>query len=106
MFPYVEEGKTIKIGNKEWKINSKVDCLSYNVVYLLICKKDSCKEKFYIGETKNILKFLIDQHRGYINNENKTQQQRDHYNSPGHSVSDLSVTILEKVRKNYALYRK
>ena len=30
----------------------------------------------------------------------------DHYNSPGHSVSDLSVTILEKVKKNCELYRK
>ena len=50
MCPYEKEGKTIKIGKKEWKINSKVDCLSYNVVYILICKKNKCKEfVFYIG---------------------------------------------------------
>ena len=30
----------------------------------------------------------------------------DHYNSPDHSVSDLSVTILEKVKKNCQSYRK
>ena len=54
MCPYVTEGKTIKIGKKEWKINSKVNCVSYNLVYLLICKKDNCKENFDIGETKNI----------------------------------------------------
>ena len=105
MCPYVKEGKTVKIGNKEWKINSKVDCMSYNVVYLLVCKKDNCKEKYYIGETKNILKFRIDQHRGYINNEKNTATG-DHYNLPGHSVSDLTVTILEKVKKNCRLYRK
>ena len=29
-----------------------------------------------------------------------------HFNLPGHSVSDLTVTILEKVRYNTEAYRK
>ena len=29
-----------------------------------------------------------------------------HFNLPGHSVSDLTVTILEKVRYNNEAYRK
>ena len=104
--PYIQEGKKVKIGTKDWNINSKVNCRSYNVVYLLVCKKDNCKEKFYIGETKNMLKFRIDQHRGFVNNEKLDTASGAHFNLPGHSLSDLSVTILEKVKKNDISYQK
>ena len=67
-------------------------------IYLLICKTDNCKKKnIYIGETKNMLKFCVDQHRGYVNNEKLDTASGAHFNLPGHSLSDLSVTILEKV---------
>ena len=54
--PYVREGKRIKINGKEWKINQKLTCKSYNVVYAIFCQKENCKE-VYIGETKRLLKF-------------------------------------------------
>ena len=36
---YIEEGKSVKINDKEWKINKPYDCNSFNVVYANIGKK-------------------------------------------------------------------
>ena len=46
--PYVREGKGLRINEESWKINRKLDCNSYNIVYAIICKKDSCRQ-VYIG---------------------------------------------------------
>ena len=59
----------------------------------------------YIGETKRILKFRLADHRGYINNHDYTKATGEHFNSPGYSLSDLSITVLEKVRQKDDLYR-
>ena len=53
----------------------------------------------YIGETKRMLKFRLADHRGYINNPDETQATGKHFNSPGHSLADLSITVLEKLKK-------
>ena len=58
----------------------------------------------YIGETKQILKFRLADHRGYMNNGDDTATG-EHFNSPGHSISDLNITILQKVKKKDDLYR-
>ena len=54
---YIEEVKSVKINDKEWKINKPYDCNSYNVVYAVIGKKEQCK-KAYLGETKRMLTFV------------------------------------------------
>ena len=54
------------------------------------------KENFYIGETKNMLKSLVDEHKGYIVNKKLGKATGDHFNLPGHSINNLSVTILER----------
>ena len=60
----------------------------------------------YIGETKQIMKFWIADYRGYISSQDETKAKGQHFNSPGHSLSDLTITILEKVRSNDDLQRK
>jgi hypothetical protein len=105
MCPYVREGKTIKINGIEWKINQNLHCKSYNVVYALICKKENCRE-VYVGEPKRFLKFRVDDHRGYISNRKMNQASGEHFSLPGHSLADLSVTALERVKRNSILYRK
>ena len=60
----------------------------------------------YVGETKIILKYRFAEHRGYVNNSDESQATGEHFNSPGHSLSDMTITILEKVKLNDALYRK
>ena len=55
--PYILEGRNIKKNNGlTWRINRKVDCNSYNIVYLIECDKDKCKKR-YIGESKRSLKY-------------------------------------------------
>ena len=60
----------------------------------------------YVGETKRMLKFLLADHRGYLNNQDETQATGKHFNSPGHSLADLSITVLERAKKSDDLYRK
>ena len=59
----------------------------------------------YVGETRRILKFRFAEHRGYVNNQEDTPTG-EHFNSPGHSLADMTVTILEKVKSSDDLYRK
>jgi hypothetical protein len=71
---------------------------------MIECKKDECRLK-YIGEAKRMMKFRLTHHRGYIGNEDDTATGK-HFNSPGHSISDLSIPILEKVKRKGEIYRK
>ena len=71
---------------------------------MIECNKVECRLK-YIGETKWIMKFRLTEPRGYISNDDDTATGK-HFNSPGHSISDLSITILEKVKRKGEMYRK
>ena len=103
--PYIKEVKSLYINQKEWKINQNLNCEIFNCIYLIECKKDNCNSK-YVGETKRIMKFRFAEHRGYVNNKDESQATGEHFNLPGHSLSDMTITILEKVRSNDDLYRK
>ena len=59
----------------------------------------------YVGETKRILKFRFSEHRGYVNNNDDTAT-REHFNMPGHSLSNMTMTVLEKVKTSDDMYRK
>ena len=52
-----------------------------------------------------MLKFRLDDHHGYVNNHVDTATGSQ-FNQPGHSLADISVTVLEQVRKNNDSYRK
>ena len=55
--PYLKPGTQIKTSpNKYWNINKKVNCQSFNVVYLIERDKDNCRQQ-YVGETGRIFKF-------------------------------------------------
>ena len=42
--PYILEGKNTTIINTSTRqINRKLTCNSYNIIYILVCKKDNCK---------------------------------------------------------------
>ena len=41
-----------------------------------------------------------------MNNLDESQATGKHFNSPGHSLSDLTIVILEKVRSSDDMYRK
>jgi hypothetical protein len=102
--PYIREVKSLRVNNTEWKINQSLNGEISNCIYMIECKKDNCSMR-YIGETKRILKFRLADHRGYVNSGDDTATG-EHFNLPGHSLFDLSITILEQVMKKDDLYRK
>ena len=102
--PYIQEGKFVKInGETQWKINKRVNCETRNVIYMIECSE--CRIR-YIGETKRTLKERISDHRGYVTKEKLEQATGQHFNTPGHDLSKLKVTILEKVKTEDDSYRK
>jgi hypothetical protein len=52
------------------------------------------------------LKCCLADNRGYITNQDLTTPIGQHFNSPGHSLSDFSITIFENIRSQDHLYRK
>jgi hypothetical protein len=60
----------------------------------------------YVGKTKRIMRFWHADPRRFVTNQIEALATEHHFNSPGHSLSDLSITKLERVRSNHELYRK
>ena len=103
--PYILNKKSIKINGIDWKINQNLNCKSFNVVYAITCSKEKCNMT-YIGETKRILKFRLDDHRGYVNC-NIDCATGSHFTQPGHSLANMKIIALEQVKKsNNNPYRK
>ena len=72
---------------------------------MIECGLDKCGKR-YIGESVRQLKDRIGQHKGYIKNKVLSQPTGEHFNLPGHSLANMNVTILEKVKTSDTLYRK
>ena len=103
--PYVKEVKIVKDNNFTWNINNEVNCNTENVVYLIECDITNCKKR-YIRETYKKLRDRICEHLGYIRTKKTDKLTGDHFNKPGHSMANMTVTILEKVKSNEWQYRK
>ena len=84
------------------EINSNVDCNSENVIYLIFCRR--CPEQ-YIGETKRKFKDRMGEHRNYVRNQVLIKAAGLHFNKPGHQLSDMQVTVLEKIQNEYPHFR-
>ena len=102
---YIKEGTSLEINKSKWKINKAFNCKSYNVIYAIFCKKDNC-QKVYIGETKRMLHARVADHRGYVTNKVMDKSTGQHFNSPGHSLSDMEVTVIEQTKRKGTEYRK
>ena len=97
--PYIKEQKVIKFGEKKkWILNGNLTCMNSNVIYMI--------ESRYIGESGRPLLYRLAEHRGYIVNHMVDKPTGAHFTSPGHSLSDMKVIILEQVKIQDPLYRK
>ena len=103
--PFIREIKILKGDNFVWKLASPISCISKNLVYLIECEKERCRQK-YIGETERTLKDRVSEHVSYIRSKNITQATGFHFNLPGHSLSDMKVSGLELIRNPDSEYRK
>ena len=105
---YIKEGKYILGNNYEGTtfklcIGRPISCNSTNIVYLLECDKDYCKQK-YIGLTHQELRERIYQHVRYVRNKQLNRAPGEHFNRPGHGVENMKFTVLEKVKSSDPLY--
>ena len=103
--PYVLPGKqvTSSATNFKHEIESPVNCQTENLVYCINCNK--CKEQ-YVGESEKTLSIRFSQHRGYVNCNQLEKSTGEHFNQPGHKLSDMNVTVLEKVHSKDPFMRK
>ena len=103
--PFVKEGKYVKstATNYTVEVNRQVNCQTKNIVYCITCAKCNIQ---YIGESERTLQERFSEHRGYVVNEKVNKTTGEHYNSKGHKVSDMQITILEKIFSSDTAFRK
>jgi hypothetical protein len=78
----------------KFQIQSKLDCDSENVIYLISCKL--C-QKQYVGETKNRLRCRATRHLSDIRLEEDTHVA-EHFNLPDHLVTrDFEIMPIEQL---------
>ena len=100
--PFVKNSKEIHstTNNENFPINGSFDCQTTCVVYLITCQK--CKKQ-YVGQTGRQLKNRIQNHIYYTKQNKETTGS--HFNLPGHSQSNISVQVIEKVFPNTPNFR-
>ena len=103
--PYVKQQKSIKASktNVTVQLSRSHTCNDKNIVYIIECKK--CKQE-YIGETKNTLRERMLEHLGYVRREEIDKATGHHFNLPGHNMSDMSISVLERITSYDPQYRK
>mgnify|MGYP002630892968 CR=1 FL=1 len=84
-------------------LNAEVDCNSNNICYAISCTKARCGQQ-YIGQTGRSLRERFGQHANYV--DRNSEATGKHFNLPGHSKSDMRVTIIEKIHKRYVWTRE
>ena len=89
--------------NYKVDINVAADCETENSVYLLECAK--CLDQ-YVGTTQHPLKERFKQHKGYVTQNLQDKATGFHFNQPGHSTSDMRITIIEKVFSKDVILRE
>ena len=85
------------------EINKQVNCQSKNIVYCITC--DRCTVQ-YIGESERKLQERFSEHKGYALNAKLSKATGEHYSQKGHKISDMQVTILEKIFSTDPAFRK
>ena len=85
------------------EIKGDLNCQTAGIIYCITCKK--CMMQ-YIGTSKLTAQTRLSQHAGYIRNKNLNQPTGKHFNGRGHSLSDMSFVILEKVFSKDVLLRE
>ena len=103
--PYVKQGKEIKGHKFTWHLNRPLNCHTRNIIYMIECNLPKCKQK-YIGESERSLRDRVSEHVGYIKTNKIEKSTGAHFNLPGHSVANLTATIIEKVKSEDIFYRK
>ena len=103
--PFVVEGNIVKATatNATVELNAVVNCQTSTIIYCITCKK--CKQQ-YIGQSERSLQARFSEHRDYAKKRDFSKACGAHFSSKGHSVHDMSVSIIEKVHSPDELLRE
>ena len=95
--PFILQCKEVKssFNATSVKINTLVNCQTQNLVYVIFCKKENCKQ-IYIGKTERKLKERLAEHLNSVK-KNEKNVIGQHFNGPGHSLANLEITAIEKI---------
>ena len=61
---------------------------------------------YTLGETQRTLQERFYEQLGYVKNKHNNKVTGVHFNSKGHSQSDMDIRIVEKLHNNSILFRK
>ena len=102
---YIMVGDYVRSTASSYKhqITTKVTCFTSNIIYLITCRR--CLMQ-YVGESKRRLKDRLAEHQGYVRDKDLTKATGQHFNSRGHSIYDMQITILEHVQNADEVFRK
>ena len=98
--------------SRSYTINSRLDCNSRNVVYLISCEVCGLQ---YVGSTTTKFRLSFNNHKSRLRAHlrmSDADKETDniiykHFHSPGHhGLSDLNVQIIDKVNDKDALTTK
>ena len=98
---FISKGSTVRSTANNFKVdlNTAATCQS-NMIGCLKCVQQ------YISETNKTINQRFQQHKGYVNNKKLDKATRAHFNLPGHSVSDMRITMVEKIYNQDNFFRK
>ena len=99
--PMITPSRTITSKyNKTYKIMKHLDCQTSYTVYVITCRKCGLQ---YTGETTQTTNNRIRNHISTINTKKDTPVA-EHFNGRGHTINDVTVTIVDQeFRKNRRL---
>ena len=102
--PYIKEGSRFKsnFSDKSVVLTQHLTCEEKNCIYLIQCKK--CKQQ-YIGECKDFY-FRMKQHLSHARCSRQDKAIGEHFSTNGHSLSDITLTCIEKLPRTDIRYRK
>ena len=104
--PYILSGHKVKSRGSGAivPINYSCNCKTKGLIYCIQCLK--CLWVEYVGQTGRELQQRFADHRGYVNNKILQKPTGEHFNSAGHSIHDMRITVIEKVFKDSKIFRE
>ena len=108
----VHRAITVSSTGEDLLIQGRMTCKSSNLLYMITCEKGgpTCPSKDqYVGETGQTGEERFSEHRNTVvqdYHQGTTKPVGAHFQGPGHSVSDLRFTPIEKIHTNNIFVRK
>ena len=91
------------VTGQSYTVLTSATCKTKNLVYLIECRK--CRKQ-YVGETENALHIRLNGHRSDIRTNKTEKPVAEHFNLPGHYMENLTIMVIEKIRKDDVQLRR